>query len=148
MTPLNPTVVHQKFKQLDEYLEILEELRTVPRRAFVRDHHHFGLAEHYLQLSIEVLHDVARYVLRQLDAPIPDESSDLLSRLAEQGVVTKAFAQRHAPMAKYRNLLVHQYADVDHAKTYTYLQKYLPTFRQFQRQITRFLTKHRRAAAT
>lgn len=142
MTPLNPTVVHQKYKQLDEYLEILEELRAVPRRAFIGDHHHFGLAEHYLQLSIEVVHDVARYVLRELDAPIPDESSDLLPRLAEQGVVTKAFAKRHAPMAKYRNLLVHQYAAVDHAQTYVYLQKHLTAFHEFQKQVARFLARH------
>lgn len=139
MTPLNPTVIHQKFKQLDDYAKILEELRRIPRAAFLRDYHHYGLAEHYLQLSIEVVHDVARYTLRQLDTPIPEEAADLLPRLAERRVVTTAFAKRHAPMAKYRNLLVHQYADVDHAKTYTYLQKHLSAFRDFQKYVARFL---------
>ena len=65
----------------------------------------------------------------------------LLLQLASHGVLTPEFSNRNAPMVGFRNVLVHVYAEVDHVKTYEYLQEHLVDFDEFIRQVSQYLLR-------
>jgi len=52
-----------KLQRLDEYLEYLTELRKAPQAGFLADYRIYGLAERYLQLSVQIVIDVGQMLI-------------------------------------------------------------------------------------
>ena len=60
------------------------------------------------------------------------EYADIPKRLAEQGVLEPAFAEKKlVPMARLRNLLVHHYADIDAQEIYRIIHEDLEDIEYF-----------------
>jgi uncharacterized protein YutE (UPF0331/DUF86 family) len=59
--------------------------------------------------------------------------------LAEAGIVTAETARELANIAGFRNLLVHDYARVDRARVYVFLNARLDGFRHFAADIARYM---------
>ncbi len=51
-------VVRKRLNQLDEYLSILHKLQQYDFEAFINDPEHYGSAERFLQLCIEIVIDL------------------------------------------------------------------------------------------
>jgi len=66
---------------------------------------------------------------------------EAIEKLGEYEVVPEKFAKENADMAKFRNLLVHEYGIVDLEQVYNNLQKAPDIFRQFAEYYIDFLEK-------
>ena len=60
---LDHEAITARLDKLNEYGKILRELQKVGKSEFVADYHVYGLAERYLQLSIECLLDIGRLII-------------------------------------------------------------------------------------
>ena len=76
-----------KLQALDEYLGYLKELQKINKKSFLQDYHQFGLAEHYLHLSIEVLLDVSKLIIIAYGLPRPEEPREVFYALHNEGVI-------------------------------------------------------------
>jgi len=139
------TVAHNKIiaklQMLDEYLGYLKELQKVNKKDFLADYHFFGLSEHYLHLSIEVLLDVAKLIIIAHQFPRPEEQKDALRVLYEKKVLNKKLYDQLAGISGFRNVLIHEYEHINKAIVYDYLQNNIVQFVDYKRQILRFLSK-------
>jgi uncharacterized protein YutE (UPF0331/DUF86 family) len=141
MSEIDRELIRRKLETLRDYLQKLEDLKSLDRETFLIDHHNFGLAEHYLQLSIEIVLDVCRHLVVALNAKTPEDSRGLFKILAEYGVLTDAFSKKNQNMAAFRNRLVHEYSEVDHEKVYDYLQDYFGELEKFIVEISSYFEK-------
>ncbi len=139
MSDIDKELIRRKLESLREYIQRLEELKALNKQNFLGDHHNFGLAEHYLQLSIEIVLDVCRHLVVALNIKTPEDSRGLFQILAEQNILTGKFSEKNKNMAGFRNRLVHEYSEVDHGRVYTYLQNYFGEFEIFIVEISRYL---------
>ncbi len=130
-----------KLQALDEYLDYLRDLQKVNRKSFLSDYHQFGLAEHYLHLSIEVVLDVAKLVIITYAFPRPEENRDVLRVLREKRAISQGLYDQMASISGFRNILIHEYEKVDKERVYEYLQQDIVQFIEFRKQILRFLRK-------
>src|SRR3989338_2407277 len=116
------TVAHNKIiaklQMLDEYLGYLKELQKVNKKDFLADYHFFGLSEHYLHLSIEVLLDVAKLIIIAHQFPRPEEQKDALRVLYEKKVLNKKLYDQLAGISGFRNVLIHEYEHINKAIVY------------------------------
>lgn len=128
-----------KLQSLDEYLGYLKELQKVNKRSFLKDYHFFGLAEHYLHLSIEVLLDVSKLVVIAYKLPRPEEPRELFEVLHKHKVINRRLFQSLSGVTGFRNILVHEYEKVNKALIYDNLQQSVDQFSEFKKQIKRFL---------
>ncbi|MCW5890160.1 MAG: DUF86 domain-containing protein [bacterium] len=69
--------------------------------------------ERGLQVAAEALFDAGAHVLAAEFRETADEYRDIPRRLAARGVLTDATARALEGLAGFRNVLVHDYADVD-----------------------------------
>lgn len=141
MTVIDKKLIHRKLKALQNYLSRLEKIRGLDYEAFLSDDRNYALAEHYLQLSVETVLDVCRHLVVALELKTPDDSHGLLPELGKAGILSKKFVERNLQMPGFRNRLVHVYEDIDHEKTYGYLQEHLDDLKDFTRQISQYLLK-------
>ena len=120
-------------------LRVLETLRGIPYESFAEDPRTCWAVEKGLERCIQNVLDTSAHILASLGGPVPDDYTSLLIELGKRHIVPIEFAQRVSPMAGFRNILVHEYLEVDLREVYDALQNRLDDFRAFASYITRFL---------
>jgi uncharacterized protein YutE (UPF0331/DUF86 family) len=130
-----------RLDKLDEYGKILKELRKVSRSEFVADYHVYGLAERYLQLSIECLLDIGRLIITGLGLRKPDRHQEVIEILWEADIISADLASRLQGIAGFRNILVHDYLKLNRNLVYENLQKGVVDLEDFSREIAELLKK-------
>ena len=134
--------ITDKFSQLDEYLGILDEMRTTPTDKFLKNKILIGGAKYYLQVSIECCLDIANHIISAEGFRAPKDYADSFKVLKERDVVDEDLAMKLRQMAKFRNRLVHLYGEIDDTYVYEFINKDLHDILDFKRAITnKFLVK-------
>lgn len=136
---VNPNVLHRRLEKLDEYLGYLEEAQRYSFREFVEDPERRGSVERYLHLAIEALTDMANHVVADDDLGSVEQARDLPPLLAEHGYLEEPLVSRWQDMIGFRNVLVHEYTDIDPEQVYDVLQHQLDDLRRLRRVFGRFL---------
>jgi uncharacterized protein YutE (UPF0331/DUF86 family) len=99
-----------------------------------------GGVQHYLLLAIETLVDLGSHVISSEGYEPPTSYSDVFRVLGQEGVVSPELAERLMAMARFRNVLVHLYAEVDEQRVLQILRGSLGDLDDF------VATLHRRFA--
>jgi uncharacterized protein YutE (UPF0331/DUF86 family) len=74
---------------------------------------------------------VANHVIASEGWRSPADYADAFAVLREHDVLSRDLADRLAAMARFRNLLVHVYAEVDDARVHRFLREDLGDFEPF-----------------
>ena len=136
---ISSEIIESRLKKMAEYLNLLEKLKSHSRKTFLDDPFIYGNVERYLQLSIQVVIDVSNHILSERNVSGIKEYRDMIIGLGKEGVIPEELAKKIAPMAGLRNLLVHEYTEIDHEKLYDIIQNSLGDFRDFAKCITKLL---------
>lgn len=133
-------VVAARLTKIREYVALLRKIRGLAdERHFVNDPLVYGNAERYLQLAIQSVLDISHHIVADRTLPLPADSRSLFELLARQKVISRALAVKLAAMAGFRNILVHEYLEIDRHRVYRALTTDLRDFESFIRAVTRLL---------
>jgi uncharacterized protein YutE (UPF0331/DUF86 family) len=110
---VEPDVVRRKLLEIEETLGHLRSWSPVTVEALESDRRLRWAVERGLQVAAEALFDVGAHVLAAEFRETADEYRDIPRRLAARQVLSPATAQSLDGLAGFRNVLVHDYADVD-----------------------------------
>ncbi|RKY28635.1 MAG: hypothetical protein DRP61_01410 [Candidatus Omnitrophota bacterium] len=97
--------------------------------------------ERLLQLSIESVIDVCKILVSNLRLGIPSEEIDLFESLFRKGIITDKILRMLKEMRGLRNILVHEYAEVDDKLIFKILHARLNDFDNFIKIILNFIKK-------
>jgi len=95
--------------------------------------------ERLLQVSIEVVIDICNLLVSGLRLGLPAEEEDLFRKLLNAGIVDKEMRDSLREMRGFRNILVHEYAQVDDRLVYEAVKTKLEDFALFKRDILLYL---------
>ena len=104
--------IESRLERLRILLAELDEIRNGGRSAFDADPRLRLATERALQLSIQACIDIAGHLVAELDLPLPPDYRGLFPELASTGL-DQALATRLGDAAGLRNILVHDYLDLD-----------------------------------
>ncbi|HXF04785.1 MAG TPA: DUF86 domain-containing protein [Blastocatellia bacterium] len=138
---IDKDLVRKKLRELSRYVAELETLRQLPFEQLTSRLRDLWSVEHGLQLSIQVVLDIGNHILAALGETAIEEYADVIDKLGERGILPREFARRIRGMAGFRNILVHEYVEVDRREVYEVLQNRLDDFRAFARYIEEYLTR-------
>jgi len=110
---VDPTRARHLVARFRRYRRYLEELAERPESEVLDDFAVLGGVKHYLQVAIETALDLGSHVISSEGYEPPSSYADIFRVLGDEGVVSEDLALRLMAMAKFRNVLVHQYAEVD-----------------------------------
>ncbi len=109
---VRPAVVLARLAHLALVLSALRRLRGL-RPEDRADMVNVLAAERALHVAAEAIFDVGHHVLAGRGLPIPSTYREVIPALIHAGVLAPAFEARLAGLAGLRNLLVHDYGDID-----------------------------------
>lgn len=143
MVALDKIAIEDKLGKLQEIIDKLEQDQAVSYEEFEHDFHISDAAMHNMAIGITTIVDIGNHILAESFQLKADTYSKVIARLAEAKVITPDFAAQHLNMPKFRNVLMHEYVDVDLKEVYEHFKKAPTVFRQFARYFTDFLEQDR-----
>lgn len=133
-------VVQSRIAKLRQYVALLKKIRGLSdERRFVADPLIYGNAERYLQLAIQAVLDISNHIVADMNLGLPADNTELFGLLARRKVLSAALAKKLGPMAGFRNILVHEYLEIDRHRVYRALAKDLGDFERFIKAVSRLL---------
>lgn len=108
--------VFAKLARLDALLGVLEEARARGRDAVTSDVHVQLEVERALQVSIQICIDIGAHLVSELGLKPADDYQGVFASLGASGTIAGDLADRLGAAAGLRNLLVHDYGEIDHAR--------------------------------
>lgn len=136
---LRPEIIRRRLQKVDEYLGILEGLRCYDLNDFLGNPERYGSAERFLQLTIEALLDTGSHVIAELELGAIETYSDIPRILEKSGYIDRDLAERWILIIGFRNILVHEYLDVDRKVVHEVLQHQLKDLRVTKQALAQFL---------
>lgn len=135
-------MILERLKRLAEFVEFLNRKKSLRREEFLQDQESQLAVERALQLAIQIVIDIATHILATTSNVTPKDYRDAILKLAHIGVIPTTFAERIASMPGFRNVLVHDYIEIDPSRVYRNLQDELDDFVEFARYINDWLDKN------
>lgn len=137
-------IVIKRLEGIEAELSELAELSRLPIQEFSSGDG-YKLAHYHLHRALEGVFNIGSHILSRLPGGQATQYSEIAQKLGEFGIVGKEFAkEKLISMAKYRNRLVHFYAQITPDELYQILQKDLPDFEVFLSSIKRVLAEPKR----
>ncbi|MBM3144634.1 MAG: DUF86 domain-containing protein [Chloroflexi bacterium] len=131
--------VIERLEALDAYIAELEHFAGYSLKSLSDDFVKYRAVQRSLQLAAQAVIDIATHVIAaDFDHRVQDYRQALIA-LGSVGVLTPEFAERLAPLAGFRNILVHEYLAVDPEKLYSALTDSLDDLRVFGQQIALYI---------
>lgn len=131
--------INKKLEKLKEYTALLKEYRKRSIKELKRDLMLQGAVRCYLQLSIECVIDIGEIIISGLRLPQPEDARGVIETLGKHKIIPPGFSKRFAPVANFRNILVHEYANVDINKVYKHLKEDLKDFNFYAKCIAQYV---------
>lgn len=131
-------------KRIDGIQAELVELHKLGQMSLEEFSNGFGfkLAHYHLHRALEGVFNIGTHVLSRLPGGQATQYSEIARKLGEFSIVDKQFAEeRLVLMAKYRNRLVHFYAEIGRDEIYGIIKKDLGDFETFLSAIKRLLVE-------
>jgi uncharacterized protein YutE (UPF0331/DUF86 family) len=136
---LDPDVVRGRCGEIEQALERLERIRAGGRDAFLADVDTRDIACYRLLLAIEAALALCYHVSARRLKQVPDDYAACFAGLARAGLISADLSPRLQQMARFRNLLVHVYWDIDYGRVFDLLETDLEDLRTFSRAIAGLL---------
>lgn len=118
-------IFSRRLAALRGYLEKLRAFRATSEREFLTSEAIHDLAERYLHLAMECVLDLANHFIADTGLSTPETNQDSFRRLEEAGAIPADLAARLRAWAGFRNVLVHEYLEIDHRIAWNAIQNEL-----------------------
>jgi uncharacterized protein YutE (UPF0331/DUF86 family) len=137
---LDKLLIGRKLAQVDSYLGQIGEYSKIFPGAYARDWKTQRIVERTLQILIEVCIDIANHIISDQGFRLPTSYADTFQVLMENRIIDKRLFGKMEKMAKFRNVVVHQYEKIDPRIVVSILHRNLADFERFKKAIIKYLS--------
>ena len=129
-------VIQRKLSLLDDQVVLLQKhLDGISFKEFANSWMLRCMAERALQVAAEIIIDIAERIIALENAgPVPSASA-AIEKLVSLGIL--ADSEPYRGMVKFRNLIVHQYEEINPEIVFSLATSRLGDFRKFRDEIDR-----------
>ena len=101
--------IERRLDELSERLARLRPLQSKSRTEFAEDPYLRDIVERNLEITAQCCIDICHRIIALENAKKPQDYYEAILRMGELGVLPADFAYRLAPIAGFRNILIHEY---------------------------------------
>ena len=129
---VDKNLILRKLSTLDEYLKQINEYANISLNEYADDWKVQRIVERTLQMMIETCLDVSGHIISDERFRIPETYADMFRILVDNEILKEAQLEALEKMAKFRNIIVHDYEKIDTGIVLGILQENLKDFEGFQ----------------
>lgn len=141
MTPrrLDPTLIQERLREIQLLLGDLVEVGEVDAERLRRDRPTRHVVERVLSQIVELAGSINTHIVASQLGRSPGSYADSFDEVARAGVLEWDLAAALRPSAGMRNVLVHDYLEVDHGMVAEAIPLALQQYSEYVRHVARWL---------
>jgi len=132
-------VIRERLRLLAEYTSDLSELQDVEFAEYAENKLIRRYVERTLHLAVEACLDIGQQIVVLESLRTPEDNKDVFVVLTEAGTIPDALLPQLIAMAKFRNVIVHDYVRLDNSVVFGILKRHLGDFDAFARAIAEYV---------
>ena len=136
---MDKAVVLRKLSELGTYYGQIKEFADIIIDNYKNDWKTQRIVERTLQIMIETCTDIASHIISDRGMRPPTTYADTFRVLLENNIINSEMFATMEKMAKFRNVVVHQYEEVDAEIVIVILKRHLKDFDRFRDVILTYL---------
>lgn len=136
---VDKTLMMRKLSELEEYLNQVMEFTSIKEEEYSGDWKIQRIIERTLQMMIELTVDISAHLISDKRLRVPTGYADAFKVLFEGGLINQDLYQVLVQMAKFRNIVVHHYDQIDDTIVVDILQNHLGDFLLFRDAVLKII---------
>lgn len=130
--------IERRLLKLEKSLRKLKELSRFSWDEYIKDEGIQDRVERNLQIAAQICIDIGSHIIADREYRAPYGYGDIFTVLLEEGLLPEALAGTMKQIAGFRNVLVHDYLEVDPKIVYESL-KIMDDFKRFAEYVVTWL---------
>ncbi len=136
---VDQNLILRKIAELEAYLQQIREFSGITAEQYAGDWKIQRIVERTLQMMIELCVDIANHIISDQRMRVPATYVDTFKVLYEAHLIDNNLYSTMEKMAKFRNIVVHNYDKIDQGIVVMILRKHLDSFLAFRDQIIKIM---------
>lgn len=136
---VEPSIVLTRLKFISDYLRKLRRFESMSLEEYLDNFDHKTISERMLELIFQAAIDINEHILTQTQAVESITNKESFIRAGECGVITPELADQLVESAGLRNILAHQYLNINYVDLFDSIQKALTRYPIYIQQVTKYL---------
>jgi len=132
---LDEILIQAKIDIIERNLDFLEQYKKFSIEDFLGRFKDIQAVKYSLLEIIEACIDIASHLISINEFQRPKTYPEMFELLGIQGIINPRLSNNLADIARFRNLLVHSYADIDNRKLLLYIKQDLDNVREYIKTI-------------
>jgi uncharacterized protein YutE (UPF0331/DUF86 family) len=145
MSKLDPEAIAQKLSRMVARIDRLKQFEALTLEDYLQDELKQAAIERLLETIIDAALSINKTLLkraaglRPLDSSQPFKNFESFILMGENGFISQPLAQQLAPSGSFRNVLAHEYDEIDPRQVYSAFQKALNHYPHYGKAIQIYL---------
>ena len=141
MALVDKALILRKISEMETYKNQIGEFSNITPKEYKENWKTQRIVERTLQMMIEICVDISNHIISAGGMRVPISYTDTFKILHENKVIDSELLDTMEKMAKFRNIVIHQYEEVDAEIVVLILKKYMGDFERFKESILDYLGK-------
>ncbi|MGL6280827.1 MAG: type VII toxin-antitoxin system HepT family RNase toxin [Microcoleaceae cyanobacterium] len=138
---IESAIVLTRLGFIGKNLQKLKRFENITLTEYLDDSDLQTISERFLQVIIQASIDINKHLLTQGYQISSITYKESFQQLGDYEILPRKLAEELSSAASLRNVLAHQYLDIDHTQLFTYIQKVLLLYPLYVQKITQYLDK-------
>ncbi|MBI2265651.1 MAG: DUF86 domain-containing protein [Armatimonadetes bacterium] len=130
---MSPEIVRKKLVHMTTYLRDLLTHRNISFEGFREKHYEI---ERLLELLVVAASDIVFHLITARDEPVPTSYRAAFLRAGELGIISEGLSKNLARAAGLRNILVHEYEEIDDTVVHRSIPSAIRDFSAFVEELS------------
>jgi len=140
MALVDKLLIGRKLARIDTYLSQIREFSKISGNEYKKNWKTQRIVERTLQILVEECIDIANHIIADEGLRLPVGYADAFQVLMENRIIKKKLSATMEKMAKFRNVIIHQYEKIDPGIVVAILHKNLADFERYKKAIIQYLS--------
>lgn len=136
---LDKDVVLNRIKHLEDNINYLEKINNFDQKTFSSTQDIYYRFERALHLAVEAVLDLGNHLIADQNLETPDSNRDIFRILFENQIIDSELKESLIKMAGFRNILVHDYLDLDRELEYEIIKNNIVDIKEFMKVVLEYL---------
>lgn len=133
--------IQERLLKLDEALKVLEEYKGLKWDKYQADIKTQWIVERGFIIIAEMVFDIGAHVLSSIYREYRDEYEEIIRGLSAKKIISQDLAKGLEGFGGFRNVLIHEYIELDSKKVYEALTGKLAILERFKKEIAEWVAR-------
>jgi uncharacterized protein YutE (UPF0331/DUF86 family) len=139
---LDPVVVERRMAKILEEMEFLKTIKLQKLDEFIEDGKSLRSTAKAIETIVQSIIDITSHIVAQNHWGVTDTYRNTIALLATHKIITDNLSSNLQQVVAMRNILVHQYLDIDFHIIWNSIENLSEDASEFIKAINRYLKNH------